>query len=97
MNKKLLTGLLILAFPVLVNAQKGNQKNLKYELTGEIVDADNDRPLEYATVAVLNPADSSMIAGGITDAKGRFFLKSRQGKVLVNVQFISYEQSFPGR
>lgn len=65
-----------------------------YKIQGKIVDANDKSSLEYATVAILNPLDSSIISGGITDANGQFSLTSSAGVVLINAQYISYKSSY---
>ena len=40
-------------------------------VAGNVVD-EQGKPMEYATVAVLDAADSAYVAGGLTDAEGRF-------------------------
>ncbi|MFY0653657.1 MAG: TonB-dependent receptor [Cyclobacteriaceae bacterium] len=80
---------LLLVFSLPLSAQK-----LSHKLTGQIVDAGNSQPLEYATVAILNPTDSSLISGGITDESGKFQLSTSPGSVLVKAQFLSYDDSY---
>jgi len=91
--KKYLIAFLI-CIPFVVSAQVPGNQSKDYNIKGEIVDVNNKSPLEYATVAILNPLDSSIISGGITDANGQFSLKSPAGTVLINAQYISYESSY---
>ncbi|MGB3778780.1 MAG: hypothetical protein WA960_10515, partial [Tunicatimonas sp.] len=37
------------------------------KLSGTVLDADSKEPLAFASVAVLNPADSALIDGVVTD------------------------------
>lgn len=64
----------------------------KGEITGKVIDAANNQPLQYATVSVYTKADSSLITGGITSKDGTFELDVPEGNYLVVVQFISYEK-----
>ncbi len=69
------------------NQTATNQPTVK----GQIMDAGTKEPLEYATVGIMNPQDSSMITGGITDEKGRFALAVAPGNYWVKVSFVSYQ------
>ena len=40
-------------------------------LTGTIID-ENDQPVAYANVALLNPADSMLLSGGVSNESGYF-------------------------
>lgn len=84
---------LLLILPLTLIAQRTKQP-VGYVITGQIVDADTNLPLEYATIALLNPSDSSILVGGISDGNGRFKLKSPTSEVLVKTQFISYQNAY---
>ena len=59
-----------------------------------IVD-DNNAALEYATITVLNPTDSSMVAGGISNEKGHVSIADiPYGTYLVRIGFIGYKSIF---
>ena len=60
--KRILFTLVMITVTVISNAQI---------IQGNVVD-EQDKPMEYATVAVLDAADSAYVAGGLTDAEGRF-------------------------
>ncbi|MFZ5432007.1 MAG: outer membrane beta-barrel protein [Bacteroidota bacterium] len=62
-----------------------------WPLTGEVITEDQS-PLVYATVVLLNPADSTMQAYGITNRDGKFDIKNiRKGDYLLQVAFLGYE------
>lgn len=61
-------------------------------IMGVVIDDQSGKQLEYATIAVLNPKDSSIISGGITDETGRFTVgKIPFGKLLIRIDFIGYK------
>ncbi|MBA4300832.1 MAG: hypothetical protein C0433_12135, partial [Cyclobacterium sp.] len=41
-------------------------------LKGKIADGSNEQPLEFANIALLNPADSTLVTGGMSDLDGTF-------------------------
>ncbi len=69
-------------------------ENVKYRVTGMTVDEATGQPLEYATVSIMNPADSSILTGTITGPDGKFNLETKAGTYLVAVQFISYDSKY---
>ncbi len=62
------------------------------EIKGKILDANTGNPLEFANVAIFSKRDSSVLAGGLTDAEGNFNIKSRPGKLYAIVEFMGYER-----
>ncbi len=61
-------------------------------IVGMVVDDQTGNPLEYATVAILNPKDSSILGGGITNENGRITISNiRYGKFLIRVDYIGYQ------
>ncbi len=61
-------------------------------LAGTITDEKAGTPLEYCTILVLNPKDSTSVGGGITNEAGKFQVKDIPwGKYLLKINFIGYE------
>ena len=50
-------------------------------LTGTIID-EQGQPVAYANVAVLNPADSTLLSGGVSNEAGQFVVPYEQEKIL---------------
>lgn len=62
-----------------------------HNLTGYIFDP-TAKPVEYATVALLQPEDSTLAFFGITDATGAFTIKSvKDGTYRLQISFIGFE------
>ncbi len=59
-------------------------------LKGVVVDEHN-LPLAYANVTLLNPADSAMVDGGVTNESGRFVIPNDHGKVIARVSYVGYK------
>ena len=59
-------------------------------LTGTIID-ETDQPVAYANVAVLNPADSTLLCGGVTNESGIFVIPIDQLKVLARISYVGYK------
>ena len=66
-------------------AQKG-------EISGKVIDSQSNRGVEYASVVLLNPTDSSIVhgIGAITSSNGNFTISAPFGSYLVRVSFMGY-------
>ncbi|MBK8292253.1 MAG: carboxypeptidase-like regulatory domain-containing protein [Flammeovirgaceae bacterium] len=63
------------------------------KITGTIKDAESSNPVEFATVALVDPTTSKPVDGTIADAKGKFAIKEiANGNYLVNISFIGTKQ-----
>ncbi|MEO8413241.1 MAG: carboxypeptidase regulatory-like domain-containing protein, partial [Ginsengibacter sp.] len=59
---------------------------------GVILDSAAQQPLDYASISLLNSANNKLIAGVVTDAKGKFKIqKIKPGGYQLKIQFIGYE------
>lgn len=62
------------------------------KITGVVVDAGNDAPVEFATVSLVDPATNKPVDGTVCDDKGKFVLnKVKEGSYKVVISFIGYE------
>jgi len=59
-------------------------------LTGTIID-EQGQPVAYANVAILNPADSTLLSGGVSNESGYFAIPYEQEKVLARISYIGYK------
>ena len=64
--------------------------NATISITGKVVDANTNQPLEYATV-VLKNTETQVVSGGITDQTGSFNIKNPKGTYEISVEFISFK------
>jgi ferric enterobactin receptor len=61
-------------------------------ITGVIVDDSTTSPVSFASVALLNAADSTLLSGMITNDQGKFqFTNLPYGKYNVKVTFVGYK------
>ena len=66
--------------------------NAQNDIKGKIIDRMNGEAIEYATVTLHSPIDSSLLDGLVTDEKGVFeFKKINNPSVYLSVQFMGYE------
>ncbi|MBR0077710.1 MAG: carboxypeptidase regulatory-like domain-containing protein, partial [Bacteroidales bacterium] len=85
--KKIITPLLVLLFVLssfTLRAQKGT-------VSGKLMDADTQSPIGYASVMLLNPADSAVVTGDMSDKDGAFAIQNiTAGTYLVKVSYMGY-------
>lgn len=63
-------------------------------IKGKIADGSNEQPLEFATVSLLKPGDSTLVTGGLSDLDGTFSIPVQPGNYLFRVSFIGYGDFF---
>ena len=68
-------------------------------LTGTIID-EQSQPVAYANIAILNPADSTLLSGGVSNESGYFAIPyetpppiggGREGAVLARISYVGYK------
>jgi len=68
-------------------AARGNSR-----IIGIVVDAANQQPVPFATVALVDPATAKPVDGTICDEKGKFTInRVAEGSYLLSVSFIGYQ------
>lgn len=77
-------------------AQRGRSgtkasKSKSYPIVGKVVHAEGNKALEYATVSLFRQADSSVVTGIVTNAKGIFELEAPAGTYFLTVSFLGFE------
>jgi len=63
------------------------------DYTGTVTD-ENNQPFPFANVVLLNPADSSFIAGATSGEDGTFTLPSGNSSLIVKLSYIGYETKY---
>jgi len=85
MRKLIILALLSLAIGA--QAQQGTVR-------GRVTDARTGENIEYATVALLNPKDSTLKGGTVSDGGGHFRLEAPYGRYLLRITFVGYEPQY---
>jgi outer membrane receptor protein involved in Fe transport len=64
-------------------------------ISGRVLDASTNKPMEYVNIAVFRSADSSLITGTITNPDGQFKLeKIASGEYYLRLTFLGFENQF---
>ena len=69
-----------------VSAQKASIK-------GSVLDFQNQSPIEYASIALINSVDNSVVAGDISNKNGNFTIQNiKPGNYKLKIYFIGYTE-----
>ncbi|MCB0478335.1 MAG: TonB-dependent receptor [Crocinitomicaceae bacterium] len=76
---------------------EGRERPKIGELSGKIQDSTTNKPVEFATISLFRVKDSSLVTGGVTNAKGEFKITEIPvGMYRVKISFIGYKDKFVG-
>lgn len=89
MMKRLAIAVLMVLCAWSASAQKGT-------ISGKVIDKKSNSGIEYASVVLLNPKDSSMVkgVGAVTASNGSFSFTAPYGTYLLRVTFMGYAPYF---
>ncbi|AWH73350.1 TonB-dependent receptor [Dokdonia sp. Dokd-P16] len=82
--------LLLLSFSLVAVAQRPGGDRPDVVITGTVMEAETNIPLEYATVSFAT-ADGKVVTGGITDPSGKYSIEIPAGVYDIKFEFISFE------
>ncbi len=91
MKNKLLFSLFTILINFTYSQDYSYAQPKEFIMSGMVSSMDNDEFLEYATITLLDPLDSSVITGGITDNSGQFSVSAKKGNYNVLIEFISFK------
>lgn len=64
-------------------------------ISGRVLDASTNKPMEYVNIAVFRSSDSSLITGTITNPEGLFKLeKMASGEYYLRITFLGFENQY---
>lgn len=84
---------LFLRWAVCLCATFAIAQNSDVTVTGKVLEADTNVPLEYATVSFTD-SDGKIVTGGITNPSGVYSIEVPKGVYTVKFEFISFESKF---
>jgi len=65
----------------------------KVSLKGTVVDFQNQSPIEYASIALINSVDNLIVAGQVSNKNGNFTLQNiKPGTYKLKIYFVGYEE-----
>lgn len=82
--------ILFLATSVFSSAQN-RPEGKKVQISGKILDKLTKKPLDYATITLVNSNKPSDVNGGLTNEKGEFDFEINAGQYNIKIDYISYK------
>lgn len=82
--------LLILGLFLLVQMQAFTQTS-NYTISGAVLDNTTKEKIEFASIRLLSPKDSTFVAGSSTNQNGRFNVSAKPAKYIVKVSYLGYD------
>jgi hypothetical protein len=83
---------LFILISIFLNVVIVNAETSTVTLRGKVVD-ENDKPVEYATTALINPKTKEIINGDVSNERGEFiFKKIQKGDYILVVSMMGYEK-----
>ncbi|RME96355.1 MAG: TonB-dependent receptor, partial [Bacteroidetes bacterium] len=64
-----------------------------FMVSGRVVEASSQLPIEFATVLITDPLTKASLAGTTTDVQGRFGLEVGQADFVLEVSFIGFQKA----
>ena len=91
--------ILLLGWVLCMNSQAFAQQQQQGEahaaLMGKLLDDQTGKPVEYASVALLNASDSALVTGMLSKGNGDFsFSPVKPGSYILKIYFIGYQTFF---
>jgi outer membrane receptor protein involved in Fe transport len=94
MNLSRPTALIVIVSLILAGQEAFAQTPAKGDgrISGSIIDSSTNQPVEFATIALVDPATDKPVDGTVADEKGKFSIsKVANGTFKVVISFIGYE------
>ena len=63
-------------------------------LSGKIIDKNTGEAVPAATIRILSPEDSTLVAGGRSTGEGTFLIPVKHGNYIANISFVGYTPYF---
>ena len=82
--------LILLAFILFCASTTAQNETDFITVSGKIIEAETNQPLEYATISFFSKAENKIIGGGITDLQGEFKIKTTPGAYDIYIEYFSF-------
>lgn len=90
-KKSFLIAASLLIFSFFIQAQQ----KINTKISGEIIDSTTKKPIEFVSIAIYKAANDSLVAGTLSDAKGKFKKENiPYGTYKLKLTFVGYNDNF---
>lgn len=81
----------ILACVFLLSLTVTAQNQKRGTISGTIIEATTNQPLEYASIYAQNNSNAAVVSGGMTDSKGFFSFEVPEGNYYLKIDFLGFK------
>ena len=67
-----------------------NAQNKTIEITGKVMDAVSNQPIEYATISILDKSTNTPITGTVSNMEGHFAVNTDAENFYIEISYIGY-------
>ncbi|WP_158962774.1 outer membrane beta-barrel family protein [Myroides fluvii] len=91
MKKQTPSSVLLLLFVFLTALTTAAQNRAQSTVTGTIIEAATNTPLEYASIYAQNESNPNLVSGAMTDEKGHFSFDIPDGNYYIKIDFLGFK------
>lgn len=91
MKKQTPSSVLLLLFVFLTALTTAAQNRAQSTVTGTIIEAATNTPLEYASIYAQNENNPNLVSGAMTDEKGHFSFDIPDGNYYIKIDFLGFK------
>ncbi|WP_060873777.1 outer membrane beta-barrel family protein [Myroides odoratus] len=91
MKKQTPSSVLLLLFVFLTALTTAAQNRAQSTVTGTVIEAATNTPLEYASIYAQNESNSNIVSGAMTDEKGHFSFDVPDGNYYIKIDFLGFK------
>lgn len=70
------------------------EQSSKISITGKIVNGETKEPIEFSTVTLISPIDSSIITWGLSNDQGNFNISTFERNFVILIEFLACQDKF---
>lgn len=91
MKKEKISKVLLMLFSIFLSLTALGQNAKRATVTGTVIEASTNEPLEFASIYAQNENDANIVSGGMTDSKGNFTFDVPVGTYYLKIDFLGFK------
>ncbi|WP_413512061.1 TonB-dependent receptor domain-containing protein [Myroides odoratus] len=91
MKKQMPLSVLLLLFVFLTTLTTAAQNRSQSTVSGTVIEATTNAPLEYASIYAQNESNATIVSGAMSDSKGNFSFDVPDGNYYIKIDFLGFK------
>jgi len=91
MKKQTPSSVLLLLLVFLTALTTAAQNRAQSTVSGTVIEASTNTPLEYASIYAQNESNATIVSGAMTDSKGQFSFTVPDGSYYIKIDFLGFK------